>query len=496
MKFIRRILPGLIFFISWQVVAQPEQYNQACMLHIKLKDGQNQAVPSFVVRLTDKANNRTLDILSDKTGKLEIPVEAGHAYTVKDYGGNFLGDISIPQRPTAPLIKTIIVSKPASFAEKPYDTVVQQSGNTPVLGNTTEADITIKVLDLDLHPQKDLVVRLVCDKYLKVWVSITDGDGAAHFRVLIGGDYNLGIQESENLRTFKVPAVAGYALTAEVPYHPTNITERIKNDTVYQEFIPEKRATFSRAFLEVTVKDYERLPLPDEDVFLDVAGKPTVYAAKTDQQGKAYFLLPYGFDYSINLTYERDIFPLNYPLKEGVMLENEAFISYRGTAKIREFFKNARRDQHGFVTEFMPVEVKKIGFDPSNVQITKHGYLVNFPAKSETPTPAILENGDVIQGGGYYSREVYSFKSKTGLFNWGLELSDNGVSASVCDENFLVITTESCTLYAIDAGTGELAWSKWLGPSLNSTPTVADGKCMWYIPRSSINISLKRTALK
>ncbi|MBK6965768.1 MAG: hypothetical protein IPH20_18050 [Bacteroidales bacterium] len=137
--------------------------------------------------------------------------------------------------------------------------------------------------------------------------------------------------------------------------------------------------------------------MPDEDVFW-ILPENQLFAAKTDQQGKAYFLLPYGFDYSINLTYERDIFPLNYPLKEGVMLENEAFITYRGTAKIREFFKNARRDQHGFITEFMPVEVKKIGFDPSNVQITKHGYLVNFPAKRK-PYPAILDNGDVIQEG-------------------------------------------------------------------------------------------------
>ncbi|MBK6965767.1 MAG: PQQ-binding-like beta-propeller repeat protein [Bacteroidales bacterium] len=63
-----------------------------------------------------------------------------------------------------------------------------------------------------------------------------------------------------------------------------------------------------------------------------------------------------------------------------------------------------------------------------------------------------------------------------------MEPSDNGVSASVCDENFLVITTESCTLYAIDAGTGELAWSKWLGPSLNSTPTVAGGKVYVVYP--------------
>ncbi len=107
---------------------------------------------------------------------------------------------------------------------------------------------------------------------------------------------------------------------------------------------------------------------------------------------------------------------------------------------------------------------------------------MNSKCLVETPTPAVLNNRDVIQGGGYYSRELYSLNKMTGLFNWGLELSDNGVSASVCDEDFLVITTESCTLYAIDAGTGELAWSKWLGPDINSTPTVANGKVYAVYP--------------
>ncbi|MBK6965769.1 MAG: hypothetical protein IPH20_18055 [Bacteroidales bacterium] len=61
---------------------------------------------------------------------------------------------------------------------------------------------------------------------------------------MISGDYNLGIQESENIRTYKIPAVAGYTLTAEVPYHPTKIAERNQNDTVYQEFIRRKEQLF------------------------------------------------------------------------------------------------------------------------------------------------------------------------------------------------------------------------------------------------------------
>ena len=482
MKAARIISTGILVFLSCSVFAQYEEYSQAKILNIKLKNDLNQAVPSFEVRITGSEADKAIRIISDKAGNIEVPVETGHEYTIKDNEGNLLDKISIPQNPTSPLTKTIIASKPMLHAGQTYDTLFQSLAGTTEKRNVLEASVTTRVVNLDQKPQKNLTVRLVCSKYRTVYTATTNSSGVARFQVLIGGDYNLGIEESGNLRTIRIPATSGYSLTLEVPYQPTNITEITRNDTVYQEYIPLKRATFSRAFLEVTLKDYEHQPLPGEPVYLAVVGQSTVYTAMTDQQGKAYLLLPYGNDYTLHLTYERDIFLCSFPFKEGILREDEAFVTYRGTAQIREFFKNAKRDQNGFITEFMPVAVKKIGFDASNVVKTKHGYTVHFPAKSETPTPAILNNKDVIQGGGYYSKNVYSFNNKTGLFNWGLELGDNGVSASVCAENFLVITTESCTLYAIDARTGELAWSKWLGPELNSTPTVANGKVYAVYP--------------
>lgn len=482
MKTARIISFGILFFLSLSGFAQYEESDQARILNIKLRNDLNQAVPSFVIQVSNSEADKGIRIISDKAGNIEVPVETGHEYTIKDNEENLLDKISIPKNPTAPLIKTIIVSKPVISARLIYDTVSQKPEYSSDNENVLEARITIRVWDLDRKLLQNIKVRLVCSKYGTVYTATTNASGVARFQVLIGGDYNLGIQELENLKVIRVPAVSGTALVMDVPYQPTDITEITRNDTVYQEYIPRKKATFSRAFLEVIINDYEHRPLPGEPVYLAVVGKPTVYTAMTDRLGKAYFLLPYGNDYVVNLTYERDIFLCSYPLKEGVLREDEAFVTYRGTAQIREFFKNARRDQQGFITEFHPVEVKKIGFDASNVIKTKHGYNVNFPAKSETPPPAILNNKDVIQGGGYFSKDVYSFNNKTGLFNWGLQLGDNGVSASVCAEDFLVITTESCTLYAIDARTGELAWSKWLGPELNSTPTVANGKVYAVYP--------------
>ncbi|MCX6278015.1 MAG: PQQ-binding-like beta-propeller repeat protein [Bacteroidetes bacterium] len=447
-----------------------------------MKNELNQSAPAIVVHLTDKNTGQFMNVVSDQKGQMEIPVEPGHMYVIKVNRAILPDEISIPKKPGAPLTKTIIISNQDSNNEHPFDTVFQKTGSSFYKVSALEAKLTFRITDLDHRPLKNLAVRLVCPKYRRVYLSATNDLGVARFQVLLGGDYNLGIGESENIKNYQIPISSGYSLTVDIPYQPTDVTERTQNDTVFQESIKQMQATSLRAFLQVKVQDYDHLPLKDESVYLNVIGKSQVYTAKTDLQGKAYFLLPYGNDYTLHLTYERDIFLCKYPWKEGILLEDEALITYRGTAQIKDFFRGAIRDKNGFITEFMSVPVKKIGFDPVNIQPTKHGYHVNFPAKSETPTPAILNNNDVIQGGGYYSKEVYSFNNKNGRLNWGLELGDNGVSASVCDEDFLVITTESCTLYAINAKTGELAWSKWLGPEINSTPTVANGKVYAVYP--------------
>jgi len=467
---------------SLPLLAQVDPYYQAAILYLRTVNKSGQPLPSAIIQLTDQVTNRSLYVQSDPSGQIEVPLIPGHDYLVTDSEGDLLKKISIPQRQTGPLVRTIHLDATQVSPRYPFDTVTQKPGTASLKGNMLEGILAISLRDGDGAPLTAVPVKLVCHKYRKVILSTTNAMGRVRFQVYLGGDYELGVEESEQVKTFRVPPLSGYTLHAEITYQPTAITEHQHNDTIFQEWIPRKGATTARAFLEALVTDYTHTPLANENVYLDVVGTSQVYRATTDERGKACFLIPYNQNYTLHLTYERDIFLCKYAYKKGYLVEDEVFITYRGTAQIEDFFHKARRDKDGFITEFMPVEVKKIGFDPLNVQQTDHGYHVNFPSKTETPTPAVFNNDDVIQGGGYYSKEVYSFNNRTGQFNWGLELGDNGVSASVCDEDFLIITTESCTLYAIDGKTGELAWSKWLGPEINSTPTVADGKVYAVYP--------------
>ena len=112
---------------------------------------------------------------------------------------------------------------------------------------------------------------------------------------------------------------------------------------------------------------------------------------------------------------------------------------------------------------------------------TKLGYEVAFANHSPISTPAVFQ-GRVYTSGGFNSKEFYAFDAKTGKGSFGLDLSDDGPSASACAEGTCVFNTESCTVFAIDAETGKGKWAWFLGDPQTSSPTIAGGRVFTSYP--------------
>ena len=68
------------------------------------------------------------------------------------------------------------------------------------------------------------------------------------------------------------------------------------------------------------------------------------------------------------------------------------------------------------------------------------------------------------------SLEFYCIAADTGRPVWGVRLPDNGASAPAYESGTLSFTTESCTLYVLDAASGKCLWAAWLGNSLIAAP--------------------------
>jgi Ca-activated chloride channel family protein len=108
------------------------------------------------------------------------------------------------------------------------------------------------------------------------------------------------------------------------------------------------------------------------------------------------------------------------------------------------------------------------------------GWRVQIPGGRPLATPAVAE-GRIFLGGGFGSYEFYAFDARTGSLDWIYQTHDDGPTAAVVSEGFVVFNTESCELEVLTL-TGRPVWKKWLGDPLMSIPAVADGRIVMAYP--------------
>jgi outer membrane protein assembly factor BamB len=110
------------------------------------------------------------------------------------------------------------------------------------------------------------------------------------------------------------------------------------------------------------------------------------------------------------------------------------------------------------------------------------GWKVVLPGQHPLATPAVAD-GRVFVGGGFGSYEFYAFDALTGKLLWEYQTSDDGPTAAVVEDGFVVFNTESCELEVLTVE-GSPVWKKWLGDPLMSMPAVAGGRIYMAFPDS------------
>ena len=110
---------------------------------------------------------------------------------------------------------------------------------------------------------------------------------------------------------------------------------------------------------------------------------------------------------------------------------------------------------------------------------------VQLPSGQALLTPAVAD-GRIFVGGGFNSTEFYCLSADSGRPIWGVRLSDNGPSAPAYNRGTLSFTTESCTLYVVDAASGNCLWATWLGDPLITAPSIADDRVLVCYPAQAV----------
>lgn len=448
-------------------------------LFVKLTTPSGEPIKYTKVSIVDKSDNQTYIGVTDSKGTVRFDAFRLRSYEINIEGKTGTETLTIPARGMNFVTKTIVYT-PSILQDKsaPPDTIVQQNGRNAA-PTQVNALVVIQLSNLAnrrLHGEK---LRLYCASNHTVYVAETDAAGEAKFLVPNGKSYQLGIHSFDNFQIFNIPAKGGIGMVMPVQFEETDITETLENDTIMQQLSVNVKPTTMRALVDVTIRDLNGNLLETEDIYCNVENSSKVYTAITDNRGNAKLMLPKGDNYILSFKYERNIDLLEYPMSPSFHTTKIQY-SYIGSQVVEEHYKNAKRNENGFKNEFLESKVTKIGFDRDLFEKTDFGYQINFD--DNTISTPLFANNNMYVGSGYYNTEFYSFEAESGNYRWGLRLSDNGPSSAVYSDGVIIMNTESCTLYAVDAYAGNLLWSKWLGPYLYSTPTVAAGKVIAVYP--------------
>lgn len=463
-------------------------------LKLTLKDMKMSSISYTKIKLVEKSSGDSLVQKTDGLGVANFLIESGQRWEVFYLGVKDADVIEVPASGNSTQSATLIYIPDSENLEKLVADrtnmkfeEINENISMSKFPEGTKSIIRLKVLTNSDSPVRNIEVCMVDIQGLKKYITKTDNSGEARFFLENGKEYELDVDGIEGYDIFKMPKGQGVFMRPSITYKPTEIKEVVKNDTIWQTLEQFQTPTSSRALIAINLQNYDREMLADEIVTLDEQGSKNIYAGKTDKKGQLKFLLPKGKSYVVNFKYERGAKLIDITTKYGFVRETGTY-TYRGSKNVETFYKEAKRDMNGFMTEFMHVDAEPCQIVSGYLEQTKLGYNINFSSKSPASTPAIFNNSMVV-GGGYYSPDLYSFDYNTGKFNWGLKLSESGISSAVYDNDMILVNTYSCTLYGVIASTGELKWSKWLGPVIYSTPSVYEGKVYTIYPNDINGIS-------
>ncbi len=134
-------------------------------------------------------------------------------------------------------------------------------------------------------------------------------------------------------------------------------------------------------------------------------------------------------------------------------------------------------------TDFHQGHVTPRKVDPAIIKKSEHGFTIKLPSGAPIPTLTVY-NGKLYASGGFHSREFYCFDAETGKPTWAVDLDDDGPTSAVYEDGIIIFNTESCTIFALDAATGKMLWSWFLGDPLMTTPTISGGRVYTSYPAS------------
>ncbi|MDG1333308.1 MAG: PQQ-binding-like beta-propeller repeat protein [Crocinitomicaceae bacterium] len=447
---------------------------------LKIKTTQGHPMPN--VDVTAVNGDISITKKTDNAGKVTFTFTEVGTYVLSYLEMKNFGTYEVKEGFRGTFSKTVTYDPKGVFAEKPRvdrsKIAFREVSPTHLKAGGEAVQVTVHIKDNSRAylPHVDLTI-VDCTNGIK-YPSESNAAGKATFYLPANGNYEIDLGGVEALRVFKTNNNGGGRAEMVVFYEKTKVKEIAKGDTLIQRNITQTNGTTSHLLFTLTLLDFGGNKLEGEPVYLVAEDKSRVYEGETDGAGVCKFMLQKGTNYIMNLKYEEGVHYVDVTNKRGFGRESTTR-RYRGSEAIVQMLADRRLNDKGFVINHQTTPIRKLGKPEGYINKTNTGYELDFASSGPVGTPTVVGNRLYTQQG-YYSPNYYCLSAATGQYVWGVELGEAGISPVVHQSGVLLLNTESCTLYAIDAKTGELLWSKWLAGYLYTTPS-ADGYNVYVV---------------
>lgn len=501
---------------------------------IKIKNTKGQVLPNIEVSAFNAGANDLQKGRTDAAGQVVFSLSKVGGYSFSYLEMKDFDTYEVREGIRGTFQQTVTYDPEKIFAPKPKAdrsgvifteyTAQQMKGKPGVI----VLNILVKKMDKTTVPGTEVIAVSVANK--AKYKGKSDAGGKVVFQLPNNTKYEIDVDGNEALKTVDIPNQTNIEMTEVVFYEKAILNEKMKGDTIVQRNITQSNGTNTHILFIVNLKNYEGIPLSGEPVFLQAQDQKHVYEGVTDEKGECKFMLQKNADYIVNLKYEQGLHLVEAKNRTGFGMESISR-RYRGSKEIErmiagqaaemkrleeeeKLLKQRRIEEERiaklraeerekaekllrlekmktekelvekfyekkFVPSFntTPVDVAKA---PTNyLKTTPEGYNIDFEASGPIGTPTVI-NDKMFMPAGFYSPSFYCLKAENGQYLWGVELGESGASPAVYHNGVILINTYSCTLYALDAATGKLLWSKWLAGTVYSTPT-ANGDLVYVV---------------
>lgn len=286
---------------------------QELELRLTVVDNQQKILPGLTVILIESTTQESKVHKTDNVGEVDIILTSGKSWSLsvgEMYNYRTLkmpkaGISTVSQYITYDMVSYKQDRRVLPDRSKITFTNIKQRNKSSTEATPTESVVIIRLkrennVALSYYP-----IQLTSLKNKIIYTTKTNSKGEAIFLVPSGFGYEVDIDNVESFMYVDVPKRAG-KLKLRFTYEPTTIKEKNINDTITQ-VLPEGITGTSASYLyEIQVLEGDGYAT-GENIYLKQISSAKVYKSKTNDEGKAYFLLPKKRKYLIDLDFQKDI---------------------------------------------------------------------------------------------------------------------------------------------------------------------------------------------